>query len=125
MPALATADDVRDRLGRALTDSEAVSAGAYLSQASALVRHRFPTVDARITAGDLSAELVAGVVADAVVRVLRNPEGKVSEGVDDYSYRRSDATATGSLYLSAEEIALLTPRRSRVGSVALKQWWAD
>lgn len=123
MPALATSLHIEERLGRALSPSEGVTANAYLEQASALLRLRVPSVDSRITAATLDPELVAGVVADAVIRVLRNPDGKVQESIDDYTYRRADAVADGSLYLTASEIASLSPVRSRIGSIALKQWW--
>jgi hypothetical protein len=93
---------------RPLTDEEAAAADVLLADASTIVRSTVPGVDERIADGSLSAELVAGVVIRAVLRVLRNPEGKVQESVDDYSYRRADAVSDGSLYISASDLALLT-----------------
>jgi hypothetical protein len=49
------------------------------------------------------------VLVDAVVRVLRNPDGKLQESIDDYSYRRADSVADGALYLTDEEWRLLRP----------------
>lgn len=104
----ATVADVEDRW-RPLSDTEATVAGTWLADASDLLRARVPTVDARIADASLSLAFVAAVVARAVLRVLRNPDGKISESIDDYTYRRADAVADGSLYIAAEDLALLRP----------------
>ena len=48
-----------------------------------------------------------------VLRILRNPEGKQSEQIDDYKYTRGEATASGLLHLTADELAGITPFTKR------------
>ena len=106
MAALATVADVEARW-RSLSASEETVATALLDDASAIVRSRVSDVDDRIADSDVYEALVVGIVAGMVLRVIRNPEGKRSETIDDYSYTRDDATKSGLLYLSDEEAALL------------------
>src|SRR5690606_40269505 len=47
--------------------------------------------------------------ANAVIRKLKNPDGKVSEGIDDYNYRLNENSRKGELFLTDEEWALLLP----------------
>jgi hypothetical protein len=108
----ATVADVEGRW-RPLTDAEAAVAGTWLADASELLRLQVPSIDARVADESVSAAFVAGVVARAVLRVLRNPDGKVSESIDDYTYRRADGVADGSLFIAAEDLALLRPAGSR------------
>lgn len=110
MADFAVVADIEDAW-RPLTDSEKINAAYRIRQASALVRREVHSVDDDLSAGTVSADLVSGVVVDMVLRLLRNPEGKVQESIDDYAYRRSDAVAGGALYISAEEIALLSSAR--------------
>lgn len=111
MAALATIEDVEARW-RPLTATESAVAAAYLDQASALARQR-TLVDTRLADEDYLdtwpdyPTVVVGVIADMVLRVMRNPEGKRSETIDDYSYTRDNAVSTGGLYLSDAEAALL------------------
>jgi len=92
---------------RTLTTEESYSASVLLDRVSALMRQSSPNLDARIAANPDLALIAAGVAVDAVVRVLRNPEGNVSETVGPWSFRRSDAVADGRLYLTAQELAQL------------------
>lgn len=52
-------------------------------------------------------------VASMVIRVLRNPDGYLTETIDDYTYRRDSAVSAGVLYASDDEIAGLRPAPSR------------
>ena len=85
------------------------------------VKVAFPTIEDRIASDTLDADVVDGVVEDMVIRVLRNPDARTSEGVDDYRYSIDKALASGRLYLDEDERKLLTPpgRASRVGSIRL------
>lgn len=55
------------------------------------------------------------IVAAVVIRVLRNPEGYLTETLDDYTYRRDSAVSAGVLYVSDAEVEQLRPvaRRRR------------
>jgi len=82
-----------------------------------------PDLDERAASGDM-ALLVRGVAVDAVLRVLRNPDGKVQEGIDDYTYRRADAVADGALYLTPAEITLIGSRPGpQLGSAFTVSLW--
>jgi hypothetical protein len=120
MAALASVSDVELRWKPGLTSPELDRVAAALDDASAVVRRRFPLIDSRIADGFIEDELVRGVVANMVVRYMRNPEGKQSERIDDYSYTRQQAHAAGALVLLPEEAELLGGRRRRVRSVRLR-----
>ena len=106
---LATVDDVSVRLMRPLTAVEESAATAYIAELSAVIRDRVRNVDALITARPTYGEVVTGRIAEAVKRVLQNPEGYVQESVDDWSGRRSEAAADGALFLSADDWDAITP----------------
>ena len=108
MADFATTFDVAD-MWRPLTVAEQVTASTLLGRVSSLIRLRLPGIDARIVADQNLADLVLGVAVDAVLRVLRNPEGLVQESVGGYSYSRAAGTTGGGLYVSNQEWALLAP----------------
>lgn len=115
MAGLVDVSDVSTVYGE-LTALQAAQVSAWLARLSAMVRLRYPTIDARVAASADLGVLTRGVLVDAVLRVLRNPDGKVSETIDDYTYRRSDTVADGSLYLTDDEWALLEPALSGASS---------
>jgi Phage protein Gp19/Gp15/Gp42 len=108
MAAYATPDHVADQW-RPLTDQEVYAATVLLNRVSALIRLGSPGLDARLVTDPDLALVVSGIAVDAVLRVLRNPDGKVQEAIDDYSYRRADAVADGVLYVTDREFAQLAP----------------
>lgn len=105
---LAMAADVADRW-RPLSAEEEALACVLITDAEGIIRIRVPTLDARIADESLPAAVVTGVIARMVLRVMRNPDGKIMEGIDDYTYRRADAVAEGLLYLGADDLGLLSP----------------
>ena len=107
--AYATWQDVQDRFGRTLTDSERRQVDAWLDDIESSILSRIPTLHDMVTAGTLLRQTVVKIEAAAVIRVLRNPDGKLTERIDDYSWTRDSSTATGALYLTDEEWAELTP----------------
>lgn len=115
MPNPATIDDVEARF-RPLTAAEQVNAETFLDDAWWLLLGRLPNLEANLTAGTVSTENAVRVVASMVVRILRNPEGKSEESIDDYRYRRDALVSSGMLHVTDDELADLTPgdfRRSR------------
>jgi len=114
----ATTADIEARW-RPLAALETTNADALLDDAWALLLARRSTLEADITAGTVSEANVVRVVVAMVLRVLRNPDGKLEEKIDDYSYRRDSATSTGGLYLTDDELADITPGRRRRSSVRL------
>lgn len=106
----ANLSDVSTRLGRPITSPEEVAqVNAWLADVEALILARIPNLADLVTAGNPSAAVVAMVEANAVIRKIKNPDGKVSEGIDDYNYRLNENSRKGELFLTDEEWALLTP----------------
>lgn len=109
MPNPASANDVAARW-RVLTTEESQRAMTLLDDAWAIAITAVPTLEARLAAGTLSERLVVKTLANAVIRHMRNPDGKRSEQIDDYAYTRDSGSATGELFLSTTDIAQLAGR---------------
>lgn len=104
---------------RPLTADETLNADAFLEDAWWLLLGRRPNLEADITAGTVSEGNVRRVVSAMVLRILRNPEGKLEEAIDDYRYRRDALVASGLLHVTGDELADITPGRSRHRSARL------
>ena len=87
-----------------------------------------PDLQARLDDARLDPAVLASVVEDMVLRVARNPDGKRSESIDDYSWTLDSRVSAGMLYLSDEELGLLVPperpRAKAIGSIriAVPSW---
>ena len=57
---------------------------------------------------DLEAAVIA-VLAGAVLRVLKNPDGFKQEQLDDWAGTRDAATSAGALFFTDEELSGLIP----------------
>ncbi len=114
----ATIADVIDRW-RPLTDIEDTVANTLLDDAWSKLQVRLPTLAARLTAEEIDSNLVVMTLANMVIRVLRNVDGKVQESIEDYSYSVNQAVAAGYLYISDEELADLavTPGSGRAFTI--------
>lgn len=110
--AYATWMNVQDRFGRQLTDSERLQVEEWLGDIEDTILGRIPNLAALIADGTLKQRTVVKIEAEAVRRRLDNPQGKLTERIDDYSWTRDSSTASGSLYLTDEEWAELTPSAS-------------
>lgn len=120
MADLASFEDL-ETVWRPLSGEETEAAAKWLEWASALVRTEVPSVDARITSGVLSADLVSSVVVAMVQRAMSNPDGakSVMETVEDFSRQVTiggDGDGTR-LYLTDRELRLLSPRPRRAFSI--------
>lgn len=114
----ATVADIEARW-RPLTPQQTTNATAYLDDAWAMLLSRRPRLEDDISNGEIAEANVVRVVAAMVLRILRNPEGKESEQIDDYKYTRSELTSSGLLHVTADELADITPGRRRRRSVRL------
>lgn len=103
---IATYEDVEARW-RPLSDSEQAVATVRLADVERMIRRRIPTLDARIAADENFGLDVVRVMADAVIRVLLNPDGKRQESIDDYSWTRDRSISDGALRITAAEWLLL------------------
>jgi len=91
---------------RPLSDQEKINGQTFLEDAWRLLRRRIQTIEADIaadTSGDLQADAVR-VLATAVLRVMKNPDGIRQESIDDYSWTRDQAVSAGLLYISDDEL---------------------
>lgn len=93
---------------RPLSAAESLVAQTVITDALGILTTRRPTLDADVTAGSVTTDNVVAVVSAMVLRVLKNPDGKSGESIDDYRYTRDAAIASGALYVSDAELRLLT-----------------
>ena len=124
MPNPATAADVAARW-RTLSAEETTVATTLLDDAWLMLLGRLPSLEDNITAGTVTEANVVRVLATMVLRVLKNPDGKSEEAVDDYRYRRDSSLSAGLLYVTPDELADLTPSRARQRSVRLVAYGDD
>ncbi|MEU1526931.1 Gp19/Gp15/Gp42 family protein [Nocardia rhamnosiphila] len=107
MPTYAEPTDVAARLGRELSPDETTLVTTRLDDAERMIRRRIPDLSEQITAGSIDVEDVKQVEAEAVLRVVRNPEGYRQETDGNYSYMLSAESASGVLDIKPNEWALL------------------
>jgi hypothetical protein len=112
----ATTDDLESRW-RPLSAQEAINGQTFLDDAWRMLRRRFPDLADDIAAGDtdLSDEAVR-IMATAVLRVMKNPDGMRQESIDDYSWTRDQAVSAGLLYISDAEFDSLYPDGNTTGA---------
>ncbi len=119
MDSPATTQDVAVRW-RSLTDDEELKASVLLDDAWTLIKLRNATIEARITAATLDSALVVMVQCAMVTRVLRNPDGKRRETIEDYSYERADGSSD--LFVTDTELALLDVVSSTSTAFTIRPW---
>lgn len=106
--AFATVKDIGDRLGRPITDQTEVSqVNAWISDVETIIRTRVTDIDERLNTGVLNPTVLCFVTANAVIRKVKNPDGKQNERIDDYSYGLTEDAARGDLFLTDAEWGLL------------------
>ena len=98
---------------RPLSAQETINAQAFLNDAWSLLLTRRPSLEDDLTAGTVTFGNVERVVCAMVLRVLKNPDGYVTEGVDDWSGTRSPDMASGALFVTPDELADITPAATR------------
>lgn len=106
----ATTADLEARW-RPLSAQEEINGETFLADAWRMLRRRITTLEDDIAAdesGDLEAEAVR-VMCTAVLRVMKNPDGKRQESIDDYAWTRDQAVSSGLLYFADSELEDLFP----------------
>lgn len=115
MPVSVVRTDI-EAVWRPLTTEEATLVPGLSNKAWRRMLAHFPGMDASITyvapatAPLVSPDLVKDVMASMIVRVLKNPDSVRSDSIDDHTTTLDVAISSGEMYLSAEEITLLTAR---------------
>lgn len=120
---LSTVEAVETRMMRPLSSVEQAAATSLIEELSGLVRLRVPDAPTRAVTDLAWAAVVAGRIASAVARVIRNPDGLVEETVGGETSRWAAASAGGSLYLSAEDWAVIVPPVTALGSAHVVSLW--
>ena len=78
-----------------------------LEQVERMLKRRIPDLAVRITAGDIDEADVVDIEADAVLRVVRNPDGYLSETDGGYTYQLQSDLSSGKLTITDEEWEIL------------------
>jgi uncharacterized protein YcaQ len=112
----AQAADVQAVLGRTLTAEETALVDRRLAQVERMILRRVPDLAEQIGAGDLDDADVIDIEAEAVLRLIRNPEGYASESDGTYSYQFNRETASDRLEILASEWETLGIKSSRMFS---------
>jgi hypothetical protein len=110
----ASADDVELRWGRTPTDAETTLIETRLDDVERMIYRRLPDFDQWIADGDVSLADVIQVESEVVLRLVRNPEGFLSESDGNYSYQMQRELASGRLTILPEEWEMLGYRRNRL-----------
>lgn len=129
----ATWSDVERRFSRDLTEREKIQVTEWLDDVESTILTRIPNLAELIAAGTLQQRTVVKIEAQVVLRKLDNPQGKLTERIDDYSWTRDSSTATGQIELTDGEWEELTPSAStdaftirphyEPGWPAQQSWW--
>lgn len=111
--AYASASDVTARWARTPTDEETALINVRLEDAERLIRRRIVDLDGKVAAGTILEDDLIQVEAEAVLRLVRNPEGFLSESDGDYTYMLRQDISTGRLEILPEEWEILGVARRR------------
>lgn len=103
----AVLSDVQTRLGRPLTADETTQVPILLGDVELEIESKIPDLADKITAGTVKQDVVVLVEANAVVRILRNPNGYTSETDGEYTYQINYKLNSGELNITDKEWALL------------------
>lgn len=107
----ATFEDVEARFYRPLTKEERPLVEARLQDAENKIRARIRDLDQRILDDPALEQIVITVCCDAVIRLVRNPEGYIQETDGNYTYMLAQASTDGKLTILPEEWIDLGIRR--------------
>lgn len=115
----AATSDLEARFFRPLTTREQDICDQWLEDAYDLLLTRRPNLVADVTAGTVRQATVIRVLCAMVARIFTNPDGKLQEQIDDYSYRRDSLVSSGALTVTDDELADITPGRQSNRSIRL------
>lgn len=106
---------------RPLSDQETTNGQTFLDDAWRMLKRAVLRINEDIedlivadTTGDLEDEVIR-VLATSVLRVMKNPDGKRQESIDDYSWARDEAVSAGLLYISDADLDGLVPGSGATG----------
>lgn len=98
-----------------LDDAKKSAAQVWLNVAWGKLKRKVPTLEAMIQAEKVDMVLVTQAVVSAVVRVLNNPKGVRSGGLDDGQFTIDVEQSSGRLYIHDDDVADLKPNWALTG----------
>jgi hypothetical protein len=112
-------NDVISRF-RALEPDEDATVDTMIADAQDILEDAAEAAGIEAPTTDRGERTYTRIVAAIVIRVLRNPDGYLTETIDGYTYRRDSAISAGALYVSPDEINQLRPTvRPRRGAFTI------
>lgn len=117
MSTYAEAADVAALLARELSTEETALIERRLAQVERMILRRIPDLADQIEDETISLADVIDIEAEAVLRLVRNPEGLYSETDGNYSYQFNRETASGKLEILPHEWETLGVRPSKMYSI--------
>ncbi len=127
---IATVSDISVSLMRTLTKNETHYAPSLLARAEAILAAYIPGLADRATESEYRAT-AATIEGDMIARVLRNPDGLLSETEGVYTYRLDRAVSSGRLAPTDDELRrlggrpLLRPATPAIDAYARGRYWRD
>lgn len=102
-----TVQDVQDLYEKTLDADAQARVTVWLNYAEKRLRSKVANLDAKVADGTIDADDVKLAIINAVLRIIRNPDGYQSEQGGDYGYSLRRDVASGSLFFTAEDLAPL------------------
>lgn len=124
MPNPAVTSDLESRW-RPLSAQETTNGQTFLDDAWAILKRRVAGIETLIATDTALAAEVVRILATAVLRVMKNPDGKRQESIDDYSWTRDESVSSGLLYFTDDELDGLLPGSGVVGRAYMIDPLAD
>jgi hypothetical protein len=109
--AYATAHDVVTLWAKEPEPEVMVLIERRLEQVERMIRRRIPTLDAKVSASETFEADLIDIEADVVLRLVRNPEGYLSETDGAYTYQLQADLSGGRLTILDDEWQVLGVNR--------------
>lgn len=110
MATYADANDVAARWGKdpdSLDSAITALIEKRLGDVERMILRRIPDLAQQVTDGDIDSEDIEQVECEAVLRLVRNPEGYLSESDGNYSYMLMQEISSGKLEILPDEWSIL------------------
>ena len=105
--AYATAQDVVTLWAKEPEPEVMILIERRLEQVERLIRRRIPDLDTRVSLSETFEADLIDIEADSVLRLVRNPEGYLSETDGVYTYQLQNDLSTGKLLVLDDEWTIL------------------
>ena len=100
-----TVDDVeRQAYGHHIRTEDHHQVARLIVKAERRLLTRAKSIPQRINDGRLTVEELNDVLADIVLRVVKNPNGYTSEQAGEFSYRLNWSAASGRIHITKEDL---------------------